>query len=152
MTYLLDTDTLVFMVRGLRISAPKDDRQRERLEMAKRIEMRCRRHHLAGDVIGLSAITVAELEYGARRSGFYAEESALLRQALAPFATFDFDATLCAEHYGAVRQVLESAGTAVGAMDLLIAGHAKALGATVVTNNADHFSRVPDLRYENWTA
>ena len=151
MTYLLDTDTLVFMVRGLRISAPKADRQRARLEMAQRIEMRCRRHHLAGDVIGLSAITVAELEYGARRSGFYAEESALLRQALAPFASFDFDTALCAEHYGIIRQSLEKAGTVIGAMDLLIAGHAKALGATLITNNTHHFSRVPDLRYENWT-
>jgi tRNA(fMet)-specific endonuclease VapC len=47
---------------------------------------------------------------------------------------------------------LESAGVPIGAMDLLIAAHAKALAAPVVTNNVAHFGRIAGLRVENWWA
>lgn len=45
---------------------------------------------------------------------------------------------------------LESKGVPIGAMDLLIAAHALALDATLVTNNRAHFSRIAGLRIENW--
>jgi tRNA(fMet)-specific endonuclease VapC len=151
MIYLLDADTLIFMARGLKIIVPRDQRQRERLEMARRIDARCRRCYRDGDVIGLSAIGIAELEYGARHSRDYVGEITAIHKILAPFESFDFDATLCAEHYGLIRQFLEDAGRTIGAMDLLVASHARALGATLVTNNTAHFARVPELRYENWT-
>ena len=151
MIYLLDTDTLIYMVRGLKAAAPTDERQRERLEKAGRILSHCRARQAAGDAVGLSAITIAELEYGARHSGDYPKEISAVRKILAPFASYDFDATACAAHYGEVRQMLETAGLSIGAMDLLIASHAKALAATLVTNNTSHFSRVAGLRHENWT-
>ena len=151
MIYLLDTDMLIYMVRGLKMNAPKSDRQRERFRLAGKIVAQCRRQPVLGNEVGLSAITVAELEYGARHSGGYEKEIAAVRKILTPFVCFDFDATVCAESYGAVRHALEAAGKTIGAMDLLIAGHALALQATLVTNNTAHFSRVPELKCANWT-
>ena len=50
------------------------------------------------------------------------------------------------------RLLLDRAGTRIGALDLLIAAQAAALGLTVVTNNLREFRRVPGLRVENWLA
>ncbi len=75
-----------------------------------------------------------------------------MRKTLTPFQTWDFDATACAEHYGAVRHALEKAGIPIGAMDLLLAAQARALGATFVTNIPSHFARVTELAGENWAA
>jgi tRNA(fMet)-specific endonuclease VapC len=52
--------------------------------------------------------------------------------------------------YGELRTRLERAGRSIGANDLLIAAHALALAHTVVTNNEREFSRIDDLRVENW--
>jgi tRNA(fMet)-specific endonuclease VapC len=150
MTYLLDTDTLIYAVRGLKIDSPKTERQREHVRRANRIVTRCRRSQEAGNEVGVSAVTVAELEFGARQSKDYHAEIGAVRKILAPFSTPAFDAEACAEHYGAVRHSLEAAGEMIGAMDLLIAAHARALGATLITNNTAHFQRVPGLTQENW--
>lgn len=150
MIYLLDTDTLIFLIRGLKIETPRNDRQREQAKTAERILNCCRKHQAAGETVALSAITVAELEYGARHSGDYPREISAVRKILVPFTTYDFDAGECAEHYGVIRHHLEEVGTTIGAMDLMIAGHARALDATLVTNNQKHFSRVPGLACENW--
>ena len=151
MTYLLDTDTLVFMVRGLKNVASKNERQRDRFRLAGKIVAHCRRQQSLGNEIGLSAVTVAELEYGAHHSGDYEREIAAVRKILMPFVCHGFDATACAECYGGIRHALEVAGKTIGAMDLLIAAHALALQATLVTNDTAHFSRVPGLKCANWT-
>ena len=52
--------------------------------------------------------------------------------------------------YASVRRALEAAGTPIGPNDLLIAAHALALDAVVVTDNVREFSRVPGLQVENW--
>jgi tRNA(fMet)-specific endonuclease VapC len=52
--------------------------------------------------------------------------------------------------YGEIRAGLERTGQPIGANDLLIAAHALALGLTVVTDNEREFSRIDDLRVENW--
>ena len=54
------------------------------------------------------------------------------------------------EYYAEIRTYLESQGTPIGSNDLLIAAHAKSLNLTVVTNNVREFSRVPNLKVENW--
>ena len=151
MIYLLDTDTLVFMVRGLKNVAPKNERHRERFRLAGKIVAHCRRQQSLGNAVSLSAITVAELEYGAHHSGDYGKEIAAVRKILMPFVCQEFDATACAECYGGIRHALEVAGKTIGAMDLLIAAHALALQATLVTNDTAHFSRVPGLKCANWT-
>src|SRR6266513_2368090 len=152
MTYLLDTNIIVFMVRGLKIHANPSERQREREQEARRIFDRAQKRKLSGHQIALSAITVAELEFGARNSRDYEEESDVTRRAIAPFALLPFDANDCATHHGKIRHALESAGKAIGSLDTLIAAHALALEATLVTNDAAEFSRVPGLTCEDWTA
>ena len=54
------------------------------------------------------------------------------------------------EYYAEIRTYLESHGTPIGSNDLLIAAHAISLNLTVVTNNVREFSRVPNLKVENW--
>jgi tRNA(fMet)-specific endonuclease VapC len=54
-------------------------------------------------------------------------------------------------HYAAIRTHLERAGTPIGPNDTLIAAHARALGATLVSGDAE-FARVPGLQVENWLA
>ena len=55
-----------------------------------------------------------------------------------------------AEHYSEIRAVLESKGVPIGSMDMMIAAHARSLGAIIVTNNRQHFERVPELKVEAW--
>ncbi len=151
MIYLLDTDTLIFMTRGLKITAPANAREKSMLETGERILRRCQRVEKDGDIAGLSALTVAELEFGAYHSGNYEREMNAVEKILTPFHRFPFDAVLGPKHYGEVRNQLEASGKTIGNMDLLIAAHALSLGATIVTNNTAHFSRVPDLAHENWS-
>ena len=56
-----------------------------------------------------------------------------------------------AQHYGAIRAVLEKLGQPIGMNDLHIAGHARSEGLVLVThNNVSEFKRVPALELENW--
>ena len=104
--------------------------------------------HPIGD-IGISNITVAELEYGASKSRHATKNRAALAQFLSPLevASFNRDAAVA---YGRLRATLEQKGTPIGSMDLLIAAHALSLGVRLVTNNTREFRRVPGLRVENW--
>jgi tRNA(fMet)-specific endonuclease VapC len=54
--------------------------------------------------------------------------------------------------YGAIRSDLEAAGMVIGGNDMLIAAHALAVGATLVTGNTGEFKRVRGLKVENWRA
>lgn len=146
MLFMLDTDTVIFMVRGLKASP----RQRTRREKARALVERCRQAQDQGDIVGLSAITVSELEYGARKSGNYENETAAVQKVLIPFEVLDYDGTICPMHYGRIRHELEQAGQTVGAMDLLIAAHALALSATLVTSNVAHFECVSGLLVTRW--
>ena len=55
-----------------------------------------------------------------------------------------------AEQFGRFKAILRRAGRPIGDIDLFIAGVAVRYGLTVVTNNTDHFARLPDLPLENW--
>ncbi len=146
MLYVLDTDTIIFMLRGLRAPA----RQRARREKALGLVARCREAQASGDEVGLSAITVSELEFGAYNSIDHDAEMAAVRKLLTPFEILDYDGATCPPHYGRVRHELEQSGQSIGAMDLLIAAHALALAATLVTNNLVHFQRVSGLAVVRW--
>lgn len=93
---------------------------------------------------------MAELQYGVNKSRHPVQNQAALDLFLAPLEIAPFDA-LAAQHTGRIRAELERQGTPIGAFDLLIAGHARSLGYTLVTNNGREFSRVPRLSLENWT-
>lgn len=100
------------------------------------------------DAICVSIITAAELRYGCARKGsakLFANVAAILEsvQVLA------FDVPSDAE-YGDLRAELEAAGTPIGPNDMLIAAHARAVGAILVTGNTSEFSRVRGLQVENW--
>lgn len=99
--------------------------------------------------IGISAITLAELEYGAARSAQPKKNRDALEEFVSALdvAAFDRQAT---EAYGRIRATLEKKGRPIGAMDLLIAAHALSLGVRLVTNNEREFKQVPGLRVENW--
>jgi tRNA(fMet)-specific endonuclease VapC len=145
--YLLDTDTLITMIRGIKsVRRPALRRQAEALIA------RSRHAQALGDLVGLSAATVSELEYGARSSKDYDTEIAAVRKILAPFEIYDYDGVDCPAHYGRIRHELESKGVPIGAMDLLIAAHALALDALLVSNNLAHFTRVTGLKTANWLA
>lgn len=145
MIYLLDTDLLIYLVRGLKSTRRPVQRHR-----AAALLERCRQTQAAGDWVGLSAVTVSELEFGARNSGQYATEMIAVRKVLTPFELYDYDAVACPDHYGRIRNELEEQGATIGSMDLLIAAHALALGATLVSNNLAHFGRVRGLLTANW--
>jgi tRNA(fMet)-specific endonuclease VapC len=102
------------------------------------------------DTICTSIIVAAELRYGCAKNG-----SARLRRAvedlLAEIDILPFDVPADAE-YGGVRAELEAAGKPIGGNDLLIAAHAAATGATIVTANTGEFRRIRGLKVENWLA
>ena len=98
--------------------------------------------------IGLSAVVAAELAYGVSKSGSLRNQQAL-QMFLAPLELLPFDGA-AVWAYGNLRAALEQSGTPIGAMDTMIAAHALALDAVLVTNNTREFERVPGLRLENW--
>lgn len=99
--------------------------------------------------VGLSAITLAELEYGIRKSGSPDRNLEALSQFLVPLDIKDFDYNATVQ-YGKIRAELEKAGTPIGPLDTLIAAHALSLNVTLVTNNEREFKRVAGLKIENW--
>lgn len=102
------------------------------------------------DAICVSVITAAELRYGCARKGS-AKLTAQIEAILGGLQVAALDVPADAE-YGALRARLEQVGRPIGPNDLLIAAHALALGAVLVTGNVGEFSRVEGLRVENWLA
>jgi tRNA(fMet)-specific endonuclease VapC len=99
--------------------------------------------------VGLSSISLAELEYGTAKSSRPEQSRQSLAEFLVPLDVAAFDADAAAI-YGTLRSELERRGTPIGPLDTLIAAHALALGATLVTSNSREFRRVPDLSVEDW--
>jgi tRNA(fMet)-specific endonuclease VapC len=103
---------------------------------------------LGSDALCISIITAAELRYGCAKRG----SEKLLRQVEAIMEGLEvlpFDVPADCK-YGAIRADLETGGKPIGPNDLLIAAHASALGAVLVTANVDEFCRVAGLQVENW--
>ncbi|MEI6516397.1 MAG: type II toxin-antitoxin system VapC family toxin [bacterium] len=131
MKYLLDTNICIYLIKQR--PAPVLDHLQ-----------RCK----PGD-IGLSAITVSELEYGVCKSARPQENRLALAEFLAPLEVLMFDDHAAAK-YGKIRAELERQGRPIGAMDLLIAAHALSRHLALVTNNEREFLRIPDLKVVNW--
>ena len=132
MRYLLDTNVISNVIRYPRGAA------------AKRVA------RLKDGELGTSIIVSAELKFGCikRRSRRLVE---LVEASLASFEVAPWDAPADAV-YARIRAHLESKGRPIGQNDMLIAAHALALDAVLVTDNDKEFSRVPGLRIENWVA
>jgi tRNA(fMet)-specific endonuclease VapC len=97
----------------------------------------------------ISSVTYAELVHGVEKSQAIEKNRVALALLLANIEILSFDAG-AAESYGKIRAELEKNGTPIGPLDMMIAGHAKSLGYTVVTNNTKEFNRVRGLKIENW--
>ena len=98
--------------------------------------------------ICISALTLAELRYGAARRNSK-RLHALIDAFMSNISVMPFDET-CAAHFGVVASGLAQRGSPIGEFDALIAAHALALELTLVTNNVKHFTRVAGLRVDNW--
>jgi tRNA(fMet)-specific endonuclease VapC len=128
--YMLDTNIISDLVKNPQGKA------------AKRIAK------VGEDNICTSIIVAAELRYGCAKSGSKRLLKAV-EDLLSEIPVLPFDAPADAEH-GGIRSELEAAGKSIGSNDLLIAAHAYATGATIVTANVDEFKRVRGLSVENW--
>lgn len=131
MNYLLDTNICIYIIKR-----------------KPRVVLRRVRSKQPGQV-SISAVTIAELEYGIARSRYPERNRMALLEFLFPFAILDFDSQ-AAFAYGRIRSSLESRGKPIGPMDLLLAAQAKSRGLVLVTNNEREFRRVDNLRIENW--
>jgi tRNA(fMet)-specific endonuclease VapC len=102
------------------------------------------------DNICTSIIVAAELRYGCTKSG----STRLLKaveELLGEIEVLPLEVPTDTE-YGGIRSELEAAGKPIGGNDLLIAAHARAIQATIVTANTDEFKRIRGLSVENWLA
>ena len=98
----------------------------------------------------ISVITKSELLFGVEVSPRRQQDHAALDEYLRHVEVLDFPDE-AAVHYAQIRAALKASGTMIGANDLFIAAHARALELTLVTNNIAEFGRVQELRFENWT-
>jgi tRNA(fMet)-specific endonuclease VapC len=101
------------------------------------------------DQMCISAVTYGELVYGAERSSQPERNLADIERLVARLEIMPFDHH-AAEHFGQLRAELYRIGRPIGPYDMMIAGHARALGLILVSNNMKEFERVPGLRLENW--
>ena len=130
MTYLLDTNTCIYAIK-------------REPEVLRRLQER------TPDDFGVSAVTVAELWFGAAKSSRPQSTRASVDAFLKPFEVLPF-ASEAAEEYAQIRLQLEKAGRPIGERDLLIAATAKSRRLTVITHNVREVSRVDGLKVEDW--
>jgi tRNA(fMet)-specific endonuclease VapC len=130
MLLMLDTDISSYVIR------------RRPASIAERFQ-------LHAEQLCVSVMTAAELRFGAVKAA-RAELANLVEAYLARVTILDW-ADSATFHYARIRTELESLGTPIGNMDLLIASHAVAEQATLVTNNMKHFGAVPGLKVEQWS-
>lgn len=129
--YMLDTDTCIFITRK---SQPI---LLERIE-AVPLEQQC-----------ISVVTLAELLYGVQLSSRKKANQEAVDLFARHVAVLDWTPD-AARHYGEIPADLKKKGQQLGANDMLIAAHARSMGAVIVTNNVKDFGRVKGLKLENW--
>lgn len=129
--YLLDTNIASAVIKG---SSPAVDRHLARVSPAE---------------LGISVVTEAELRYGAARLPQATRLLALIENFFLRVTILPWDSA-AAHQYGQLRAELERAGKPVGNLDVMIAAHALAVDAVLVTN--DHvFERIKGLKVVDWT-
>ena len=131
MIYMLDTNICIYAIKN---KPPKVFAELQKHDPSE---------------ICISSVTYAELVYGVEKSAAVDKNRLALAMLLADISILGFDAE-AADEYGAIRAHLERNGSPIGPLDMMIAGHARSRGCTLVTNNVREFERVPDLLIENW--
>jgi len=128
--YLLDTDTVIFALRG-------DPRVVRRME------------EKASQAKALSVITYGELFFGAMKSAAQQANLAKVRRVAELFPVIEVTRAIM-ETFGSLKAEMRQQGRGIDDFDLVIASTALVLGYTLVTNNERHFEGVPGLQIENW--
>lgn len=133
MEYLFDTNICIYLINN------KSEYLMDRVE----------RNGI--EKIGISSITIAELEYGiAKSNSTHKEENRIaLLEFLLPFKFIDFNHNDAYE-YGMIRQDLQSKGNIIGNMDILIGAQAVSRKLILVTNNVKEFRRIENIKIDNW--
>jgi len=131
MLYMLDTNICAYILKN------------------RPLTVKARFDEVAPEGLAISAIVMAELVFGVELQ----PGNERLRRQVADFTSrlrvIPWD-DVAARHYGNIRADLQRTGAVIGNMDILIAAHARALGATLVSNNMREFDRIPGLLTENW--
>lgn len=130
--YMLDTDICSYIMK------------RSSQELLNRLQQ------VRVSQVCISVITKSELLFGVEMSPRWQQDEIALKAFLPYVDVLDFPDE-AAPHYANISAYLKTRGTMIGANDLFIAAHARSLGITLVTNNTQEFSRVPDLVLQNWT-
>ncbi|MBU1398822.1 MAG: type II toxin-antitoxin system VapC family toxin [Proteobacteria bacterium] len=133
MKYLLDTNICIYVIN----------------ESPRKVLKKFAQHPVSE--FGISSITHAELQYGVEKSKNKNQNQSALDEFLLPLTILPFHGQRLVACYGEIRALLESEGKTIGPLDMLIAAHALTLNLTIVSNNIKEFSRIPNLKYENWT-
>ena len=131
MKYLIDTNICIYIM---------NKRPPAVIKKFKRFEL--------GE-IGISTITVSELQYGVSKSNHRKKNADRLEEFLAPLEMLTYD-QMAARVYGDIRFQLENLGQPIGPLDLLIAAHAISRDLVLITNNEREFKRIKRLKVENW--
>ncbi len=132
MRYLIDTNICIYIMNKHPVTV---------IKKFKRFEL--------GE-IGISSITVSELQYGVAKSNNRENNPQRLEEFIAPLEILTYD-EMAAKAYGDTRFELEKCGQPIGPLDLLIAAHALSKDLVLITNNDKEFKRIKKLRVENWT-
>ncbi len=132
--FMLDTDTCILLMRG---ESPALAAKVQAVPLQQQV---------------MSAVTFAELTYGVQVSAAAKrkQNQSVLDSLVLHLAVLDWPQD-AAKHYAEIRADLKKRGAQLGAADLMIAAHARVMGAIVVTNNVKDFPRVKGLEVENWT-
>jgi len=129
--YLLDTDTLIYSLKGNEVVHRKFEQN-------------------SGALKAISVITYGELLFGARRSQQVIKNLATVKRIAELFPVLEVTTPIM-ETFAELKTLLYKRGSPLDDMDLIIASTALFNNMTVVTNNNKHFSRIPGLQTENWT-
>lgn len=129
--YLLDTDIIIYSLKG-----------------NQRVISNIQDH--ADSPKAISVITYGELVYGAEKSQRVAANLAKVRHLREIFPVIDLSCAIM-DTFASIKAELSRSGKMVSDFDLLIAATAISVGYCVVSNNDKHFTKIPDIRYENWS-
>jgi tRNA(fMet)-specific endonuclease VapC len=132
MKYLLDTNICIYIINN------------------KPIKILRKFERYPSHEFGISSITQAELQYGVAKSKSKKTNQFALDEFLLPLTILPFYGEKLVACFGEIRVLLESKGMTIGPLDMLIAAHALSLDLTIISNNIKEFSRVPNLKCDNW--
>ena len=131
--YMLDTNMCIFIIKK------KNANVLEQLKKKRKMGL------------FISSITLAELEFGIENANIeYKEKNKIALLEFLSIMEIKYFNENAVKEYGILKKDLKDRNCLIGPLDMLIAAHAKSLKMTLVTNNTSEFSRIKDLKIEDW--